>query len=364
MDQDALIKDALNETLGLGPLEDLLADEAVTEILVNRHDRVLYEKAGRLEHSDKLFSSETAVRQVIDRLVAPAGQRVDAHHACFDLRLPDGSRLTAALPPVSARGATLTLRKPRTGAVSMDDLVRAGALSKAIADFLGVCVAARKNIVVCGGPSSGKPLMVAALANLAGPGERVVSVEDVAELALGRDHWIALETRIGDAGGHGAVGLREVLGLALHMRPDRLVVSDIGGAAAYDLIVAMAGAHDGTVVSVAAESPRQALSCLETHAHLVTGAAPRGVRDLLGAAAHVVVHCARYADGGQRVATVAEVVGLRGDDYEVRDLFHFQPQGRGPDGVIRGRFAGLGVIPRFYESLEARGIAADPAVFK
>jgi pilus assembly protein CpaF len=365
IDQDALIKDTLNETLGLGPLEDLLADEAVTEILVNRHDRVLYEKAGRLDHCEKIFSSETAVRQVIDRLVAPTGRRVDAAHACFDLRLPDGSRLTAALPPLAPRGATLTLRKPRTGAVAMDDLVRAGTLSKGIADFLGVCVAARRNIVVCGGPASGKQHLVAAIAGLAAPGERIVSVEDVAELAVGRDHWIALETRLPDADGRGGVGLRDLVGLALHMRPDRLLVHELAGAAAYDVIVAMAGAHDGTVVSVAADGARGALGCLETHAHLVAGGAgARGVRDLLAASAHVVVHMARYADGAQRVASVTEVVGARGDEYELRELFQFQPQGRGPDGVIRGRFAGQGAIPRFYETLEARGINADPAVFK
>jgi pilus assembly protein CpaF len=360
VDQDALIKDTLNETLGLGPLEDLLADEAVTEILVNRHDRVLFEKAGRLEHTDKIFSSEAALRDVVDRLVAPTGRRVDAHNHCFDLRLPDGSRLTAALPPLAPRGAALTLRKPRTGAVSMDDLVRAGCLSKPIADFLGVCVAARKNVIVCGGPSSGKGFMLAALANLAAPGERLVSVEDVAELPIGRDHWIALETRAPD------VSLQDILRLGLHMRPDRLIVGDVGGAATYDLIVAMAGAQDGTLVSIGAEGARAALACLETHAHVVTGGAgARGVRDLLAASAHVIVHVARYADGAQRVASVTEVGGTRGgDDYELRELFQFQPQGRGPDGVIRGRHAGLGVIPRFYESLEARGISADPAIFK
>ena len=363
VDQDSLIKDTLNETLGLGPLEDLLADDQVTAILVNRHDRVLAERAGRLEHSDKSFSSELALRQVIDRLVAPTGRRADASTSILDLRLPDGARLTAVL--AATRGPTLSLRKPRAGVVSFEELVRASVLSKPMADFLGVCVNARRNVVVAGGSSSAKAHVLAALAGAASPGERVVSIEEVAELSLGRDAWIALEARVPDESGKGGVTTTELLRAARGLRPDRLVVGEVSGPEAYELLVGMAGPLDGTLVGVAADGARPALTQLETFARLGAGSAPTvAVRGLVTQAAQVVVHVARYADGAQRVSSITEVNGLRGEDYETRELFQFQAQGRGPDGAVRGRFAALGFVPRFYETLEARGIAADPSVFK
>jgi pilus assembly protein CpaF len=366
VDQDALIKDTLNETLGLGPLEDLLADDQVVAILVNRHDRVMAERAGRLEHSEKSFSSEQALRQVIDRLVAPAGKRADASTAILDLRLPDGARLTAVL--AATRGPCLSLRKPRTGVVTMEELTRANVLSKQMADFLGVCVAARKNVIVCGGATGAKHHVLAALAAQVPAGERVVSIEDVAELSLGRDAWIALEGRVGDEHGKGGVSMSELLRAARGLRPDRLVVGELSGGEAYELLLAMSSAHDGTLVGVAAEGARPALGQLETFARLAAGAATtHALRTLVAQAAQVIVHVARYADGAQRVTSITEVSGVRpGEtgDYDTRDLFQFQPQGRGPDGVIRGRFAALGIIPRFYETLEARGIAADTSVFK
>ncbi len=365
IDQDSLIKDTLNETLGLGPLEDLLADDSVAAILVNRHDRVLMERGGRLEHCEKAFSSEVALRQVIDRLVAPTGRRAETLAPILDLRLPDGARLTAVLSPLATRGPCLTLRKPRVGVVTMDDLVRASALSKPMADFLGVCVAARKNIVVCGGQGAAKAHVLAALSTQAAPGERIVSIEDVAELSLGRDAWIALEGRLADDTGKGGVSTADLLRAAKNLRPDRLVVGEVTGAEAHELLLSMASSHEGTLAGVAAEGARAALTQLETLARLGAGAASAAaVRGLVAATTQVIVHVARYADGAQRVTSISEVTGLRGEDIELRDLFQFQPQGRGPDGVIRGRFAGLGVIPRFYETLEARGIPADTSVFK
>jgi pilus assembly protein CpaF len=362
IDQDALIKDTLNETLGLGPLEDLLADDAVTAIFVNRHDRVLMERAGRSEHCDKIFSSELALKQVIDRLVAPIGRKAEG---ILDVRLPDGARLTAVLPPLATRGPTLALRKPRQGVVSVDDLVKAGVLSKAMADFLAVCTAARRNVVVCGGAGAAKAPLLSALAAACPPHERVVSVEETAELTLGRDAWIALEGSVADAEGKGGVGVAQLLAAARQLKPDRLVVGEVAGVEAWDLLLAMASACDGAFCAVAGEGPRAALASLETMARLgAGGATTRGVRELVAAGAHVIVHVARYADGAQRVTGISEVAGLRGDDFEIRDLFQFQPQGRGPDGVIRGRFVGLGNVPRFYDALEARGISADPSIFK
>jgi pilus assembly protein CpaF len=246
----------------------------------------------------------------------------------------------------------------------MDDLVRAGTLSSQMADFLGTCVAARRNVVVCGGAGAGKTSFLGAIAGLAPAAERIVSVEEVAELALARDHWIALESRPPDADGKGGVGLRDVLNAALRMRPDRLVVGELRGAEAFELVSAMASANDGSLVSVVAEGARSALARIESLARLgAREASGRGVRDLVAQACHVVVHLMRFADGVRRVSSVAEVTGGEGEGYGVRELFSFHVQGHGADGAVRGRFAGAGVVPRFYEALEARGLPADPAVF-
>jgi pilus assembly protein CpaF len=359
INQDTLIKESLNEVLGLGPLEDLLADDEVDEILIDRSDRIIVGKRGRLRGSGRSFSSDAAFRRVVERLVAPTGHTVDEQSPLLDVRLRDGSRLAVAVPPVAVRGACLTLQKPRRQAHSLADLIAAGTLSPAMGDFLSTCIGARQNVLVCGAPGSGRSAILSALAVAAPESERIVSVEEVAELAVGRDNWIALEARPGDQNGVVDVNLLALLHSALRMRPDRLVVGDVRGVEAFDLLQAMASSTDGSLASITGEGASVALARLACKARL---AAPevgvQGIRELCAAAVQVVVHVARYADGVYRIAQIVEVGGATEAGFDVRELFRFQGSG------AEGGFAAAGVVPAFYAALEARGIPADTSIFR
>ncbi|HUS68029.1 MAG TPA: ATPase, T2SS/T4P/T4SS family, partial [Kofleriaceae bacterium] len=359
VDQDQLIKDTLNEALGLGPLEDLLADDKVEEIVVDRRDRILVSRAGVLTSAPTAFSSDESFRRVVERLVAPTGHTIDEAHPLVDVRLRDGSRLAAAVPPVAVRGACLTLRKPRSTSVTLGDLITSAALSAEMADFLNTCVQARRNILVCGAPGSGKSSLLGALASSSPEGERVVSVEEVAEISLQREDWIALESKPSDGNGVPAVDVGTLLRGALRMRPDRLVVGDVRGAEALELVQAMASSSDGTLASVGGEGARAALARLTSMARLGTpGASVPALRELVAVAVDVVVHVARYADGVFRVAAIDEVVGASDDGFHTQQIFAFR--GSADDGG----FAAAGVIPSFYAELESRGIPADTAIFR
>jgi pilus assembly protein CpaF len=359
VDQDQLIKDTLNEALGLGPLEDLLADEKVEEIVVDRRDRILVSRGGVLSLASTAFSSDESFRRVVERLVAPTGQTIDDSHPLVDVRLRDGSRLAAAVPPVSVRGACLTLRKPKSSGHSLADLITSGALSAEMADFLSTCIQARRNIVVCGAPGSGKSSLLAALAAASPEGERVVSVEEVAELSLAREDWIALEARPSEGNGAMPVDLGSLLRGALRMRPDRLVVGDVRGGEALELVQAMASSADGTIAVVGGEGARGALARLTSMTRLAApGASLQALREVVACAVDVVVHVARYADGVYRVAAVEEVIGVGEDGFHTQELFAFR------GGAEDGGFAAAGVVPAFYAELEARGIPADTAIFR
>jgi pilus assembly protein CpaF len=359
VDQDQLIKDTLNEALGLGPLEDLLADEKVEEIVVDRRDRILVSRGGMTTMAATGFSSDDSFRRVVERLVAPTGQTISDTHPLVDVRLRDGSRLAAAVPPVSVRGACLTLRKPKSSGHNLGDLVQSGALSAEMADFLTTCIQARRNIVVCGAPGSGKSNLLAALATASPEGERIVSVEEVAEMSLAREDWIALEAKPSEGNGATPVDLSLLLRGALRMRPDRLVVGDVRGPEALELIQAMASSADGTIAVVAGEGARGALGRLTSMARLgAPGASLQALRELVACAVDVAVHVARYADGVYRVASIEEVVGASEEGFHAQELFAYR--GTAEDGG----FSAAGVVPAFYAELEARGIAADTAIFR
>jgi pilus assembly protein CpaF len=367
VDQDELIRDSLNELLGLGPLDELMSDQDVSEIHVNRPSRIL------VRHGDgsppqpaaRGFSSETSLRNVVSRLVAPAGARLDPQSPLVDVRLAGGVRLTACAPPLAPGGVALTLRKPPRAPVTLDDLVGAGALSPNMGQFLALCIRARRNLLVCGGAGAGKSALLGALVALVPTEERLVIAEEVAELRLPeRDNTLHLEARAPEADGKGGVQFLDVLRAAERMRPDRLVIGDVRGAEAFELVTALAARHDGGMTAVTAEGSRAALARLESLARLgAPGAAPRTLRELITQAVHVVVHVARFGDGRSRVAAVTEVAGVDGDGFVVRDLFSFQLGGAGPDG-LRGHFVGGGTPPAFYETLAARGMSLDPGLFR
>jgi pilus assembly protein CpaF len=353
IDQDALIKETLNEALGLGPLEDLLADDKVDEIIVDRRDRIVVGKEGALRGSLKAFSSDDVLQRVLERLVAPTGYRLDEAHPVVDLRLRDGSRLTAAIPPVAPRGPCLLLRKAQTRNPTLAELTAAGAMSPAMSDFLTTCIASRRNILVCGGPASGKTTLVGALAQAVARGERIVSVEEVAELAIGRDEWISLETRPGDGTGT-AVDLTHLLHNALRLRPDRLIFADVHGREAFELVTTLGANVDGAIVVAAGEGAAASLTRLSQLARLSGQLTEGAARELTANAVEIVVHVTRVGEGAIHVSAIEEIIGTTEHGFETATLFHH----------AAGVFSATGTVPRFYTEMQERGLPADAAIFR
>jgi pilus assembly protein CpaF len=354
IDQDTLIKETLNEALALGPLEDLFADEQVDEIYIDRRDRVVVGKNGNLRGAGKAFSSDDVFERVVKRLVHEAGAVIDDVHPLVDMRMRDGTRLTAAISPVAGRGACLVLKKPPAQMPQLQELVSQGALSGGMADFLATCISARRNVLVCGGPGSGKTTVVAALAAASPAGERVVSVEDVAELAISRDEWIQLETRPATPKAP-EVDLASLLDAAVRLMPDRLVVGEVRGREAVSLVHLLTSSIDGAIVGMTGEGGAAALNRLAT---LARAWQPVGsdaaVRELVASAFEIVVHVGRTVDGAIKVHSIEEISGVSDAGFETVVLFQLRD----------GAFSATGTVPRFYTELEARGIPADQAVFR
>ncbi len=354
IDQDTLIKETLNEALALGPLEDLLADEKIDEIVIDRRDRVVVGKDGQLRGSGKAFSSDEVFERVVKRLVAEAGAKIDDGTPIVDLRMRDGTRLTAALSPVAARGACLVLKKSPTAMPQLAELVGQNAMSAGMADFLATCVTARRNILVCGAPGSGKTTIAAGLAASSPAGERVVSIEEVAELAIARDEWIQLETRAA-VGPSASVDLQNLLETALRLGPDRLVVGDVRGREALPLVSALCSSIDGAIVAMSGEGAGGALARLVTLTRIgASAASDSALRELVAQAFEIVVHVVRWTDGTIRVAAIEEVIGVSDTSFDTQMLFQWKDSAFGPTGTV----------PRFYAELESRGIPADQAVFR
>jgi len=352
IEHQTLIDETLKEALALGPLEHLLADENIDEIIIDRRDRIVVGKDGNLRGSGRAFSSDDVFERVVKRLVGSEGGRIDETTPIIDLRMHDGTRLTAAISPVAVHGATLVLKKAKAPMPTLADLGARGTMSTGMANFLATCVTARRNILVCGAPGSGKTSVVAALAAASPQGERVVSIEEVGELSLAREEWVALETRVG-VGKHADVDMTALLETALRLLPDRLVVGEVRGREALPLIHALNASADGTVVAMTGEGANTALTRLATLAR-AAGGQHDAVRDLVAQAFEIVVHVVRWSDGSVRVASIDEVVGSSEIGFDTQPLFLFQ----------NGNFVPAGHVPRFYSELEARGIPADQAVFR
>lgn len=353
--KQALCREVLDEAVGLGPLEPLLAAPDITEIMVNRYDEIYVERAGRLWRHPAAFTSEQSVRWVIERIVTPLGRRIDESSPMVDARLPDGSRVHAIIPPVAMKGASLTIRKFPQRRPQMSDLIAAASLSEAMAQFLALCVRMRKNLIVSGGTGSGKTTLLNILSNEIPDGERVVTIEDAAELRLNHDHLVALEARPANQEGRGHIAIRELVRNALRMRPDRIVVGECRGAEAFDMLTAMNTGHEGSLTTLHANSPRDALGRLESMVLMAGLDLPLSVvREQIAASVELVVQQARLADGRRVVTSIVEVTGMESGRIQLLELFRFDRT---------AGFKGCGALPGFSQGWADDGVSIDPAWF-
>jgi pilus assembly protein CpaF len=365
VNQDELIKDVLNEALGLGPLEDLLADDSVSEIMVNRSNQIYVERSGALEVTNYGFSSDKAVLGVIERIVAPLGRRIDESSPLVDARLKDGSRVNAIIPPLALKGPTLTIRKFRRESFTSDQLVEMMTLNRGMIEFLQMCVSARKNIIISGGTGSGKTTTLNVVSNFIPEGERIVTIEDAAELQLKHQHWVQLESRPPNIEGKGQITIRDLVRNSLRMRPDRIIVGECRGGEAIDMLQAMNTGHDGSLTTAHSNSPRDTLSRLETMVLMSGMDLPiRAIREQVASAIDIVAHQSRFGDGSRRLTHITEISGMEGDIITMQDIFVFKQEGFDEQGRVQGRFVPTGFIPKFYEDLQRRGIPVNMNIFR
>lgn len=354
-DKAALCREVLDEAVGLGPLEPLLAAPDITEIMVNRYDEIYIERAGRLWREPAVFTSEQSVRWVIERIVTPLGRRIDESSPMVDARLPDGSRVHAIIPPVAMKGASLTIRKFPQRRPQMPDLIALGALSNEMAQFLALCVRMRKNLVVSGGTGAGKTTLLNILSNEIPDAERVVTIEDAAELRLNHENLVALEARPANQEGRGRIDIRELVRNALRMRPDRIVVGECRGAEAFDMLTAMNTGHEGSLTTLHANSPRDALGRLEAMVLMAGLDLPlSAVREHIAASVDLAVQQARLADGRRIVTSIVEVVGMESGRIQLQELFRYD-RARG--------FQGCGALPSFAREWAEQGVSLDAGWF-
>tara|TARA_B100000767_G_scaffold272515_1_gene300358 strand:- start:4674 stop:6230 length:1557 start_codon:yes stop_codon:yes gene_type:complete len=365
IDSTKLLKIVLDETVGLGALEELLADKGVTEIMVNCHDDIYVERAGRLEKSEVTFSSPDAVMSTIERIVSPLGRRIDESSPMVDARLQDGSRVNAVIPPLALRGPCITIRKFPEHKLVDKDLLRFGTLNEAMVDFTRICVEQRMNIVVSGGTGSGKTTLLNILSNYIPLDERVITVEDAAELKLVQPHVIALEARPANMEGKGQVTIRELVKNCLRMRPDRIVVGECRGGEALDMLQAMNTGHDGSLTTGHANTPRDMLRRLEVMVLMAGMDLPvMAIREQVASAVDIIIQQNRFSDGSRRITSITEVTGMEGDMVQLSEIFRYQRKGFDSDGKIIGEFQATGLVPKFYEILKEQGVDIDMGIFR
>ena len=358
-----LFEQIVADILGYGLLEPLLRDESITEILVNGPERVFVERNGILEETELHFRDADEVMHIVDRIVSPLGRRVDESSPMVDARLPDGSRVNVIIPPLSLVGPCMSIRKFSRGAYSVDDLLRLDTVSKDMADFLHACVLAKQNIVISGGTSTGKTTVLNILSTFIPGNERIITVEDAAELQLQQRHVVRLEARPPNVEGKGAVPIRQLVINALRMRPDRIVVGEVRGGEALDMLQAMNTGHDGSLTTAHSNSPRDTLHRVETMVLMAGVDLPlRAVREQIASAFDLVVHLDRLMDGSRRVTQITEVQGMEGDVIVMQDIFRYVQTGV-RDGRVQGHYTATGVRPKFMEKIEASGIDISPSVF-
>ncbi|HWW24855.1 MAG TPA: CpaF family protein [Caulobacter sp.] len=361
---DQLVEEILDELLGLGPLEPLLKDDSVTDILINTHEVVYVERAGRLQRTNVRFQDTRHLVRIINKIVAAVGRRVDESQPMVDARLADGSRVNAIIPPLAVDGPLVSIRKFARTPLAMDRLVELGSISREMALVLEAVVQARRNVLISGGTGSGKTTLLNALSAYVDDHERIITIEDSAELQLQQSHVGRLETRPANIEGQGEVQQRELVRNALRMRPDRIIVGEVRSGEAFDMLQAMNTGHDGSMTTVHANSPRDALSRVEQMVGMAGLDIPaRSIRGQIASALHVVVQAERMEDGTRRIVSVAEISGMEEDVICMQEIFRFRRVGRGTDGRVLGQYEASGVRPRFMEALAARGISLSSDLF-
>jgi pilus assembly protein CpaF len=365
IDRDMLLTDVLNEALGLGPLEAFLADDDISEIMVNHANQIYIEKKGKITLSEKIFSSNQAVLGVIERIVAPIGRRIDESSPLVDARLKDGSRVNAIIPPLSLKGPCITIRKFKRDKLLVSDLIKYKSLTPQMAEFLEMCVMAHKNTVISGGTGSGKTTLLNIISAFIPEDERIITVEDAAELQLHQDHWVQLESRPPNLEGKGSITIRDLVKNCLRMRPDRIVVGECRSGEALDMLQAMNTGHDGSLTTLHANTPRDALARLETLVLMAGMELPvKAIREQIASAVHMIVQQTRFNDGSRKVSYITEVSGMEVDIVTLQDIFYFKQEGFSEEGKVRGRFVATGFVPRFYDDLQRRGMPVNMGIFR
>jgi pilus assembly protein CpaF len=362
--RNQIFHDILDELTGFGPIQPLLEDEDISEVMVNGPKKVFIEKKGKLMKSPVTFDDDDHVLRVIDRIILPLGRRVDADTPTVDARLPDGSRVNAVIRPVSIDGPSITIRKFKKDKLSIQQLIDFGSLTSQMAEFIRACVLAHLNIVISGGTGSGKTTLLNVLSSFIPEEERIITIEDAAELQLQQDHVLRMETKVANTDGRGAVTIRDLVRNSLRMRPDRIVVGECRGGEALDMLQAMNTGHDGSLTTLHANSPRDAISRMETMVLMAGMDLPlKVVRQQISSAVDLIIQQTRLKDGSRKVTAITEVVGMEGDIVVLTDIFKFEQTGLGPNGKILGELKATGIRPIFTPRLEAAGFKLGAEIY-
>jgi len=360
----SLVADLQNEIMGLGPLEPLLADPTISEIMVNGYQKVYVEKSGRIQLTDIRFNDNAHLMKIIDKIVSRVGRRIDESNPMADARLPDGSRVNAIIPPLAIDGPVLTIRRFAVVPMQMRDFIQKNTLTPAMAELLSALVKVKCNIIISGGTGSGKTTLLNILSGFIPTNERIVTIEDTAELQLQQDHVIRLETRTPNIEGKGEITMRALVKNTLRMRPDRIVLGEVRSAEVIDMLQAMNTGHEGSLTTIHANSPRDALARLENLVGLGGISLPsKALRELISSSIHFIIQIARINDGSRKITSIQEISSMEGDMISIQEIFSYRRTGTNPDGTVQGIFGATGVRPKVFEKIRTYGIAFSEGIF-